>query len=50
MNYELIINDTFFNFYNLNVYDKYDNVINYIKLNLFKYKYKLNIVFKFCCL
>ena len=50
MNYKLINNDIFFNFSNLIVYDKYDNVINIIKLNLFKYNYKQSIVFKFCCL
>ena len=28
MNYEPINNDIFFNFYNLNVYDVVDNIIN----------------------
>ena len=28
MNYESINNDIFFNFYNLNVYDVVDNIIN----------------------
>ena len=35
MNYKLINNEISFNFNNLNVYDKNDNVINMIKLNLF---------------
>ena len=49
MNYKLINNDIFFNFYNLHVHDKYDNVINNIQLNLFKYNYKPSILFKFYC-
>ena len=47
MNYKLINNEISFNFNNLNVYDKNDNVINMIKLNLFKYNYKPNILFKY---
>ncbi len=47
MNYKLINNERSFNFYNLNLYDKNDNVINMIKLNLFKYNFKPNILFKY---
>ena len=47
MNYKLINNEISFNFNNLNVYDKNDNVITMIKLNLFKYDYKPNIIFKY---
>ena len=50
MNYKSINNDIIFNFYNLNVYDNIDNIINNIKLDLFNYDYKPNIIFKFCCL
>ena len=46
MNYKLINNEISFNFNNLNVYDKNDNVINMIKLSLFKYNYKPNVLFK----
>ncbi len=49
MNYKLINYDIIFNFNNLNVHDKNDNVINIIKLNLFKYNYKSSILFKFYC-
>ncbi len=37
MNYKSINNDIIFNFYNLNVYDNFENVINNIKLDLFNY-------------
>ncbi len=37
MNYKSINNDIIFNFYNLNVYDNIDNIINNIKLDLFNY-------------
>ena len=47
MNYELINNEISFNFNNLNEYDKNDNVINIIKLNLFKYNYNQSIHFKY---
>ena len=47
MNYKLINNEISFNFNNLNIYDKNDNVINIIKLNLFKYNYKQSIHFKY---
>ena len=46
MNYKLIDNEISFNFNNSNIYDKNDNVINIIKLNLFKYNYKQSIHFK----
>ena len=49
MNYELINNKKFINFNYLNLHEKYENINNIIKHNLFKYKYKLNIIFKFCC-
>ena len=39
-----------FNSNNLNVHDKYKYIINIIKHNLIKYKYKQNITFKICCL
>ena len=47
MIYKLINNEISFNFNNLNVYDKNDNVINIIKLNLLKYDYEPNILFKY---
>ena len=49
MNYESINNNKFFNFNYLNLHVKNENVINSIKHYLFKYKYKLNIIFKICC-
>ena len=39
MNYKLINNDKFFIFNNLNIHDKFDNIINVIKLYLFNYNY-----------
>ena len=39
MNYKLILNDKFFNFNNLNIYNKFDNIINAVKLCLFNYNY-----------
>ena len=46
MNYKLIYVDIIINFNNSNIYDKNDNVINIIKLNLLKYNYKPRILFK----
>ena len=50
MNYKLINNNKFFNFNYLDLYDKYENVINIIKYYLFKYKCKQNTIFKIRCL
>ena len=50
MNYKLFFNDKLFNFYNLNNHNKNENLINIIIINLYRCNYKLNILFKFCCL
>ena len=39
MNYKLINDDKIFNFNNLNIHNKFDNIINVIKLYLFNYNY-----------
>ena len=46
MNFKLIYNDKFFNVYNLNINDKHENVINIIKLYLYKFNHKTDIYFK----
>ena len=45
MNYKLIYNDKFLNFNNLNINDKHENIINFIKLYLYIFNYKTNIHF-----
>ena len=44
--FTIINNDKFIKFYNFNINDRLENVINIIKHHLFKYKYKPNIIFK----
>ena len=39
MNCKLINNDKFFNFNNLNIHSKFNNIINVVKLYLFNYNY-----------
>ena len=47
MIFKLIYNDKFFNVNNLNINDKHENVINIIKLYLYKFNHKTDIHFKF---
>ena len=47
MNYIFINKDNLFDFYNLNIHNKNENIINKIILNMHNCNYKLNILFHF---